>query len=104
MTNLTAIVVAMQALAALPSRPPYPVVVVDDPREVREAVGIRVDGTFTPGQEEAEAPRRDLARYLDSESRGEKSKERQERLHRISLLRDQYIWHCGGYKKGRQKY
>ena len=105
MTNLVrAIVVAMLALTVTQPGPPYPVIVVDNPQEVRRAVDVRVDGTFTPSQQEAEAPRRDLARYLEAESRGEKSKDRQDRLHQIGLVQDKYVWHCGGYKKGRQKY
>jgi hypothetical protein len=99
---LAATLLVLQATAAHPG-PPYLVVVVDDPKEVRRAIDIRVDGTFTPTQEEAEAPRRDLARYLESESHREKSKERQESLRRISRAQHQYLWHCAGYKKAGQK-
>jgi hypothetical protein len=104
MTNLlTAIVVVLQGVPATPAESPNRVVVVDDPQEVRNAVGFQVDGTFTPSQEEAEAPRRDLPRYLESEGQHEKSKERQEDLRRIGLGQGQYFWHCAGYKKRGQK-
>jgi hypothetical protein len=100
---LTAIIVVLQGATATQSESRYPVIVVDDPQEVRNAVGFQVDGTFTPSQEEAEAPSRDLARYLESEGKHEKSKERRDDLRRIGLVQGQYLWHCGGYKKHGQK-
>ena len=104
MTNLfIALVVMLQGMTAMQAESPYPVVVVDDPQEVRHAVGFPVDGTFTPSQEEAEAPRRDLPRYLEAEGLHGKSKERRDSLRRIGLAQAQYLWHCGGYKKDGQK-
>lgn len=81
-----------------------PVVVVEDARAVRDAVGFQVDATFTPTQDEAEAPRRDLARYIETERRREKRGERADGLRRIGLASDRYLWHCGGYVKEGQKY
>ena len=102
--SFTPLLLVLQAVTMAQPGPPYPVVVIDDSEEVRSAIGIRVKGTFTPTQAEAEAPRRDLARHLESESHREKSKERQESLRRIRLGQERYVWHCGGYKKGGQKY
>jgi hypothetical protein len=81
-----------------------PVVIVEDGREIRRAVGFAVEGTFTPSQEEAEAPRRDLARHLESELAREKDRYRRAQLGRISAARDRYLWHCGGYTKNKERY
>jgi hypothetical protein len=83
---------------------PRPVVIVDDAREIRRAVGGAIDGTFTPSQDEAEAPRRELPTYLAAERAREKDRYRREQLHRIEEARDRYVWHCGGYKKGAERY
>jgi hypothetical protein len=105
MSFLGSMLVVLQALAAGQQGSPHPVVVVDDPREARHAIGERVDGIFTPSQDEAEAPRRDLARYLEAERRQAKGdNDRQDRLRRIGIAMDQYFWHCAGYSKDRQRY
>ena len=112
MSFLGAMLVVLQALAAGQQDSPHPVVVVDDAREARHAIGVRVDGIFTPSRDEAEAPRQDLARYLEAERRLAKDhakdqardNDRQARLRQIGLALDQYFWHCAGYTKDRQRY
>lgn len=84
--------------------PERPVVIVEDGLEVRRAVGVLVDTTFTPSQEEAEAPRRDLHRYLTAERAREKDRYRREQLHTIDVTRAKYVWHCGGYTKDEERY
>jgi hypothetical protein len=91
-------ILLLQGLVASDRPLPLPVVVVDDAQEVRRMVGLGVDGTFIPSQDEAEAPRRDLKRYLETERRRAKTHDRQ-RLRRIELVMEQYFWHCGGYVK-----
>ena len=83
---------------------PRPVVIVDDGREVRRAVGFAVDGTFTPDWEEAEAPRRDLSRYLEEARARKKDRYSREKLGRIEEARDRYVWHCGGYTKAKERF
>ena len=84
--------------------PVRPVVIVDDAKKVRHAVGVPVDGTFTPTQEEAEAPRRELPSYLQAETAREKDRHRREQLRQIEEQRARYVWHCGGYKKAKERY
>ena len=100
--NLSVMIVVLQGLTVSQSNSPHPVVIVDDPQEVRRVVG-RVEGIFTPSQIEAESPRRDLKRYLEAERRREKSVDTRRDLRRIGLLQDRYFWHCAGYIKGGQK-
>jgi hypothetical protein len=91
-------------LAAGESGSQYPVIVIDDPTEIRKAVGFRVDGAFTPTQRGAEAPRQNLPRYLAMERERENGNIRHEHLLRIGQSIDRYFWHCGGYVKDGQKY
>jgi hypothetical protein len=81
-----------------------PVVIVEDGKQVRHAVGFPVDGTFTPSPEEAEAPRRDLPRYLEAERAREKDSYRRKQLGEIDEKRARYVWHCGGYTKAKERY
>ena len=83
---------------------PEPVVIIDNADSVRHAVGFKVDAVFTPTRDEAEAPRKDLARYLEAERRREKDAYRTSQLRQIQLSSDRYFWHCGGYVKDKQKY
>jgi len=96
-------VIVLQAVAAFGQGAALPVVIVDDSKEIRHAVGFKVDDVFTPTQDEAEAPRRDLARYIDVERSREKDDNRQSRLRRIGMSANRYLWHCGGYVKDGQK-
>jgi hypothetical protein len=80
------------------------VVIVDDAAAIRRAVGGRVDAVFTPTRDEAEAPRKDLARYLQAERKREKDGYRRTQLHQIEAAIDRYFWHCGGYVRDKQKY
>lgn len=95
--------IVAQALAA-GQEPALPVVVVEDAQEIRRAVGFKVDDAFVPTQNEADAPRQDLSRYLAAERAREKNDDRQLRLRRIGMAADRYLWHCGGYMKEGQKY
>lgn len=83
---------------------PEPVVIIDNAESVRHAVGFKVDAIFTPTRDEAEAPRKDLARYLEAELRREKDAYRKTQLRRIQSIGERYFWHCGGYVKDKQKY
>jgi hypothetical protein len=87
-----------------PQLSPEPVVIVDDAAAIRRAVGGHVDAVFTPTRDEAEAPRKDLARYLAAERKREKDGYRRTQLHQIETNIDRYFWHCGGYVKDKQKY
>jgi hypothetical protein len=96
-------------LAAAPVPPgavaaPSPVVIVEDGKQVRHAVGFRVDGTFTPTQDEAEAPRRELPSYLQAARAKEKDRYRREQLHQVEEKSARYVWHCGGYTKAKERY
>jgi len=97
---LAAVLVAAPGGAA----PPRPVVIVEDARQIRRVVGPAADGTFTPSQEEAEAPRRELPRYLQAESAREKDRTRRKQLQQIEEQRARYVWHCGGYTKAKERY
>ena len=65
---------------------------------------VAVDGTFTPDWEEAEAPRRDLSRYLEEARARKKDRYSREKLGRIEEARDRYVWHCGGYTKAKERF
>jgi hypothetical protein len=95
-------------LAAAPAGggapPARPVIIVEDGKEVRHVVGFPVDATFTPSQEEAEAPRRDLPRYLEAERAREKDRYRRDQLRQIDERRARYVWHCGGYTKAKERF
>jgi hypothetical protein len=84
--------------------PARPVVIVEDGYEVRRVVGSLVDGTFTPTQKEAEAPRRTLPRYLQAETAREKDRDRRDHLRQINGNLARYVWHCGGYTKAKERY
>jgi hypothetical protein len=97
-------------LAAAPAAPgaaaasPRPVIIVEDAEQLRRLVGPAAEGTFTPSQDEAEAPRLELPRYLQTERAREKNRYRREQLHQIDEKRARYVWHCGGYTKGKERY
>jgi hypothetical protein len=82
----------------------HPVVIVEDSKQVRHVVGFPVEGTFTPTQEEAEAPRRELPRYLQAERARENDWYRRDYLRQINENLAKYAWHCGGYKKAKERY
>lgn len=104
MLPLFSILAFTQSGVAQPHTPPEPVVIVDDAAAIRRAVGGRVETVFTPTRDEAEAPRKDLPRYLAAERKREKDGYRRTQLHQIEAAIDRYFWHCGGYVKGKQRY
>jgi hypothetical protein len=95
---------AVLATATVAVAPERPVVIVEDGKQVRHVVGFPVDGTFAPSQDEAEAPRRDLPRYLEAERAREKDRYRRQQLRQIGEQRSRYVWHCGGYTKAKERY
>jgi hypothetical protein len=98
MSGVGALALVASVLAAAGQRPATPVVIVEDPRQISAVLGFKPDSTFTPSPEEAEGPRRDLARYVDAErSREKKNPYRKEALGRIRKAVDRYVWYCGGY-------
>jgi hypothetical protein len=97
--------ILFQAATGVGQPAPPPVVIVDDAQQIRAWAGPGVDSTFTPGPVEAEAPRRDLARYIDAELRTEKkNKYRKEQLGQIRRTADRYHWYCGGYTRKKEKF
>src|SRR5436190_314283 len=90
------------AVAAIPQR--LPVVIVVDPAEIEHISGVQVQSTFALTAAEAKLPRQALPRYLEDEVRREKSKDRRSHLRKIATNADRYVWHCGGYVRGGEKY
>lgn len=103
MLTILSLLAALETGVLTPPPPPEPVVIIDNAEAVRHAVGFKVDAVFTPTRDEAEAPRKDLARYLEAEQRREKDAYRKSQLRRIQSAGERYFWHCGGYVKDKQK-
>ena len=104
MLGIVCLLAALQSGGPSGTPPPEPVVIVEDAAAIRRAVGGKVEAIFTPTRDEAEAPRKDLARYLTAERKREKDGYQRDQLHQIEVVIHRYFWHCGGYVKDKQKY
>ena len=81
---------------------PLPIVIVDDPSEVRRALkghGIKFDELSPTTPAEAEDARHALAPYLKAELAREPDRDRKEKLGQILAHIDAYAWTCGGFKR-----
>jgi hypothetical protein len=106
MINATLALGLLSILVHADPRTPLPIVIVDEPSEVRRALKahrIKFDELSPTTLAEAETARHALAPYLKAEIARERDKDRKEKLGQILSHIDAYAWSCGGFKRRGEK-